>query len=753
MRPRHDLIRRLLPWAAPALAAWFVLHQAGTPDLQIAVYAGYFLVAVVVPGTLVLRACYGSRGNWPEDLGLGAALGLVLQLVGWALAAVTGSRLVLFVWLAAILVVFAAVPRLRRHWRIESPTPLPPAWSWGIAAVLLLVCVWAVAVFDANPLPPVTFSHHQDVYYHLGLIYEMTRSAPFHVPHVAEETLRYHYLSDADMAAASMITGISPVNVYLRLWLLPVVGVGVLVFAVLARTVSGRWWTGPVAAALGFAGQALTLRGPISPFNGGLPISLVSPSQTYVLPLVGLFTVIAVEALRGKSLRWTWAILPLLAVACAGAKSSALPPLFAGIGLAGLVLLLARRRMPWTAVGLLGVIGFGTVVGFGLFAGGGAGTLVLQPLALLRWMDPYEVTLGTADGITQGGFLPSGVANASAAGGWFVAWMVVWWFLMQAPRLLGLVVRRRRRDAEAGPDADVWLLGGMVFAGAAATWLFWHPAASQGYFFTGVMPIGAVLTVCVLATRAKRLKAVVAGAAAGAVWVVLMPQTREAATDTIGAWSWALAVPLLITAAVTAVVAAVTIAVWRARAVRALPAALIAAVVGASLGTGITDAFGRLNDAPPPVNENMAVTAAEMRAARWLDANAARDDLVATNVHCMPMNAKKLCNARAFWVAGLTGRRMLIESWGYSDLPVAAHGVNGLAYNFQPAPYPEVYELNQRAFQEGDAADVGRLRDEHGVRWLFADKRAGTVAPSLAGVATVRYTNGPVTIYELAAAR
>ena len=142
------------------------------------------------------------------------------------------------------------------------------------------------------------------------------------------------------------------------------------------------------------------------------------------------------------------------------------------------------------------------------------------------------------------------------------------------------------------------------------------------------------------------------------------------------------------------------------------------------------------------------VTQAEMRAALWLEATAGAEDVVATNVHCMPMRAR-LCNARAFWVAGLSGRRTLVESWAYSDAAAAANGRGGRKYFFQPAPDPAVYEVNQRVFTQADPADVRRLRQEYAVRWLFADTRAGTVSPRLATVATIRYRNGPVTIYSL----
>lgn len=470
-------------------------------------------------------------------------------------------------------------------------------------------------------------------------------------------------------------------------------------------------------------------------------MSFISPSQTYAVPLIGLFALVCLEALRGRKLGRMWAVLPVLAVVCAGSKSSVLPPLFAGVGLAGLVLLLRRRAMPWTAAGLLATIAFGIVAGLKLFAGGGAGTLGLQPLATLRSVDPYVVTLGDQDGITLGGFWPHGVAEAGATGKLFIFFLLAWWVLAQAPRLLGLVVPL------PGRDIAWWMVGGIVIGGTAALWLFWHPSGSQGYFYLGVIPFAAVLTVCAVPDRFH--KAAIAAAAAGALWAVVAPQTtHRPAVNTFTSWGLALAVPFLITAGLVVLVAGVAFVIWRRRALVALPTALMAVVIGAGLATGINNTITNLQSPKPAVRPATAVTAAEMRAALWLDEHAGRDDLVATNVHCVPLDAVK-CNSRAFWVAALGGRRTLIESWAYSDAAVAAHGVNGLAYYFQPAPDPAVFALNQRAFAQGDAADIKKLREVYGVRWLFADSRAGAISPALERVATVRYRDGAATVYEL----
>jgi hypothetical protein len=180
----------------------------------------------------------------------------------------------------------------------------------------------------------------------------------------------------------------------------------------------------------------------------------------------------------------------------------------------------------------------------------------------------------------------------------------------------------------------------------------------------------------------------------------------------------------------------------------------MAAVLGASVAAGAGYTVERLHRValgPPPAapEPRRLLTMEEMRAALWLDRNAADDDGVATNVHCLPMNRPKPCDARAFWVAGLGGHRTVVESWGYSDATVAANGRGGLKYPLQPAPDPQLLARNDRLFTAPTAVDLAAFRREHGVRWLFADSRVAPVSPLLASFATARLVSGPVTVYEL----
>jgi hypothetical protein len=743
-RRRPLRLRTALPWALVAVTFVVALAWWDTPGIDIAVYSLYLILGVVVPGTLVHRALRGSRGNLPEDLGLGLATGLFVQIVGWAVAAVTGLQQVLWCWPLLVLVAFAAVPALRRHWRIEDPQPLPARWSWMIAGGLLIVIAWGAVAWSANPLPPADTSYYQDLLYHLALVQEMTRSMPFEVPQLAGDTLRYHYLSDADMAAASMITHIPGTTVMLRLWNVPVGAAGLMVIAVLARDVSGKWWAGPLAGAVAVSGEPLTLGAPLAPY-GGSALLFASPSATYALVFLGLLTLLALDVLRKRPLGPVRFVLPVLALACAGSKSSSLPPLAAGLALAGLVVWIRERTFPRAVAGFLVALAIPMYIGTKLFAGGGAGVLSLQPLSVLGWIEPYKQTLGQEDGVAHTSLLPPGTYHAGLKGWVFIAGIAGWWLVMQSPRLLGVLGPGNRR-MRADPAA--WLLGGMIVAAVGATWMFYHPSASQLYFFIGALPFGVVLSVWLLAENVRRWWVPVAGLLAGVVWTLVAPAvTLPGNPESWGQWAWSLGLPVLRTLGFIAA-GAIVVLVMR-KSWRSLLVAVLAAALGGSLATVASDYVQALAQDPVLPKTAWMITREEMNGAIWLDKHTPNADVVATNVHCQPVGRPKPCDARAFWVAGLGGRRTFVESWGYSDETVAANGIHGLKYMYQPAPDQAKFKLNERAFRAADPADLRILHDRYGVKWLLADTRAGLVSPELASRATVRYSSGPVTVYQL----
>ena len=744
-------VLRCAPWALVAVALVAALLATGTPVTATARYAAYWLLAVLLPGTLLYRAVRGSTGNLPEDLGFGAVTGLVAELAAWALGTATGLQHLLWVWPVLAVAPFVAVPRLRRYWRIARPRPLPAAWSWGVAAACVGAIAWAAGQWAHVPLPATTANYYPDLLYHLGLVHELTRSMPFRVPQVAGETLHYHYLCDAHLAAASMITGIDPATVEFRLWLGPIVLVTVLALAGLARQVTARWWAGPVTAGVAVLGRPLLPGGPAA-VPGGSPVSWLSPSQTYLIPFLVLLTALCVDLVRGRPIGRGWWLFGPLALACAGAKASGLPVLTAGVAVALAARFVADRTVGWRPLVALGGLVAAMGVGVTLFVGGGANGLTLQALSELQWITPYRHTLAPP-GPTAPGPLPPGLATGGATGWVFVLGIVGWWLLLQSPRLVGLAAVGRRPGRT---DPAVWLLAGATVAGTGALWFLFHPSDSQAYFFLPVLPFGTLLTVRLLPAR-RPWRPVLAAGAVGLVLAVVLryaagPGAAEPAS-TYRAWAAAMARPVL----VALVVAAVLVGGWlllRRYGLRGggAPAA-VAALLGASLGAGAVEVLPRTvtvaTAVPVPSPASRPVSAAEIRAARWLDRHAAPDDVVATNVHCTHLVTRPHCDSRAYWVSGFGGHRTLVESWAYTDAAVAAHGRHGHSYIRQPFADRRLLALNDRAFTAPDAATLGELRDRYRVRWLLADRRAGPVAPRLRRYARLRHTDGPAAVYEL----
>ncbi|MEK8108715.1 hypothetical protein NKG94_34890 [Micromonospora sp. M12] len=70
----------------------------------------------------------------------------------------------------------------------------------------------------------------------------------------------------------------------------------------------------------------------------------------------------------------------MLGLVCAGSKSSALPPLIAGLGLTAVVVWWRKRQIPRPALVALACLVAAMAIGFRLFAGGGP-----PPCACRRW--------------------------------------------------------------------------------------------------------------------------------------------------------------------------------------------------------------------------------------------------------------------------------------------------------------------------------------------------------------------------------
>lgn len=751
---------RLLPWLLPYAVTVLALISLDVPVVPIAKYTLYFALAVALPGILILRALWRSTGNWAEDFGLGSAVGATYQLAGWAIFTALGWQRVLVIWPALVIVAFAAVPRLRKHWRIREPKPLPLLWTWGmVIASAVLLGGTVLGAMKYHPAPPDGTSYYQDLLYHLSMLNELTRSVPPELPQVSGESLEYHWFANADMAAAVDITKLSPITVLFRLWLLPQLLVALLVCATLARTVSRAWWTGVLAAAA-LAGPQLFLFIDTA-VNLSPPLSLLSPSQTFGMVAGTTAAIFLIHLLfTMDTSKGLWLLAFTVAVVGGGSKPTILPILVGAVGLPALFLLIRDRRLPlrFVAAGsLLVAAAVGTMV---TVAGSTSGS-GLQLLAVVKTQGGYAAATKDKTLVGEGGLILPALTSGQvlSIGGVLVVTLMLLTGQLLAVVGYGLLGRRELRREPVG-----WFLLGALIAGWAGFLVVDHPSVSEAYFVHSAVPFSLAAAGWLAATITRTYPAVgrrgvllviaLAAVVLGAVFALVL-LTADAVPSGSQLRRIALvARPLIVVVAV----AAGFMFVWlllikRVPRLAGLGGLLVLLTMLVVPSARTFEQNLHLNGGKQAQTFTSAtwwVYPDEEAAALWLAKNSDPEDVVVSNTWCRPAGKQGPgCDARGYIVSGIAGRRTFLEGWGYTSQAMVNHGVGGLRYNNQPSPWPERVELTNQAIYDPTPEVLRLLRDRYHVRWLYADLFGGPVSPELDKLAVLRHSWQRVRIYEL----
>ncbi|MEI8412539.1 MULTISPECIES: hypothetical protein [unclassified Kribbella] len=719
------------------------LAAIDVPPGPIVKYCVYFALAIALPGTLLLRAAWRSTGNWAEDLGLGAVVGATWQLIGWAVFTALGWQRWLIIWPALVLLAFASVRRLRVHWRITQPMPLPTLWTWGLAVASAVVLgATTLGVMAFHEVPPQGSAYYQDLLYHLSMVNELMRAVPPELPQVAGERLEYHWFANADMAAAVDITRLTPVIVLFRLWLLPWLVVALLVCATLARTVSRTWWTG-VLAALALAAPQLYLFLDTS-VNLSSPLSFLSPSQTFGMVACVAAAVFLIELLFRGGPGGLWVVTFAVAVLGGGSKPTVLPILVGAVGLAAVVLLVQTRRVPVRAV-VAGVLLVATGVGTMLTVAGSTSGSGLQFLAVLKSSGDYAAATGDMTPAGEGGLILPALTQGAVVGTLVLLCLLL---INQATAVVGFGVLRKR-------DPMAWFLVGALIAGWAGYLLIDHPSVSESYFIHTAIPFSLAAAGWLAATlardfpaRTRRRSLITVAASSLVLGTVCAGMLLAADAKPVGSPGHQLllvARPLL--------VIPVLAGLWwllRRRSGAELVVVLALLAVGPIKSFAQSAVHGDSERAQTFTAARWWVYPDEESAALWLGKVSAPTDVVAANTWCRPAGKQTPgCDARGYIVSGIAGRRTLIEGWAYTNEAMAEQGVGGRRYTEQPSPWPERVALTNQALAAPTPDLLRRLREEYQVRWLYADARDGTVSPALDRLAVLRHSVGKVRIYDL----
>ncbi|MET9269670.1 hypothetical protein [Kribbella sp. NPDC003557] len=690
-------------------------------------------IAVALPGFALWRLIGGYGRNLVEDLSAGFAVGTAGQVLVYLASASIGLQAWSWVWAPVVLVIaFVDSDARARVWR-RVERPVRPAQAWLLAASTAVVLLIVYRRGPGQFLPAYTdpLRAYPDLAFQQALAASAKYDVPISTLWLGGEPMKYHTFFHQATAATQWGTRIDLTDLIHALSWLPLFLAGCgLVFALTSRLAptseSGATWAGPLAvfvAGIGGAVQPLASAG-----LGGISTAVaayLSPTQNLGVLITLAFCVVAMDLLRADGRpRSRWVLLVLLALIAAGSKSTILPLVGIGFAFAFLHLGLARKSTrPAFLGGLLSLAVFVAAL-IAIFGGSTWGTRI-KPFETFVQLAPYPMLVSNPHAQLLSGATTL-LSWALAASGLF---------------FLG----RRWRDTGAV------FLAGVAVAGLLGTVLTTQSGVSQLYFLRTAFPVVAVLAAVGLANLVGRLgdrRAVVLVGVAGLGGLIALAVARSQSTDLRGIkgpWVW--------TAVAVAAVAVLVAVGWKlARRPGSFLVALVGAAVAACMiGAALVPLQGFVSDKASNLvfahPFRGGATAAEAGAAQWLRRNSAPGDLVATNAHCI-IERDGLCDSRHFWLAALSERPVLIEGWSYSN---QANRI-ALENDGNPSliPYWNREELiaNDLAFKAPTPAAIERLR-QAGVRWLYADNRAGTVSPALRNYVRLRHATLDATIYEL----
>ena len=753
------MMRRAAPPALLVLGASIALQLAYGVSLGDALlYIGYELGFVVLPGWAVYRALSRTPGGALRQLAIGWALGYVLEILAFMATAATGTRpLFAFYPLVILIAAAAIIGRRGAPQAAARPRPeQPPYLGWLIAAVCLGAIVYiAISYFATTSLPGTgNVSYFIDYNRWIGLAADAKNNWPITDPSVAGEPLPYHYFVNIHLAAASQVTGLGLPLIYLRLFILPLVTLGVLLLVVAGQSFARSSSVGLIAACIAFFVGELRLDASETflahtPFFG-LFFTLLIRSPSFLL---GLVLFVALIILVGERIRQRsdpaslgeWVLIALLMVGASDAKVTILPLIVAALAVYGAWRLLESRRLPsgvWISAAIALLV---SGVVWALQYRGHPSGVRLDPLADLNLMPAVRLIKG--DLLANLAEFPGRDVLLGAGG------VVFGSFGLLAAPLVGIawIVHRGARLS----GAQIWLLS-LLLAGLALSLMLAEPGtqAAMYFLFFGLVA-GYILSAEGLraawqrrppmAGRWSRMVALGLAAATAIGALIALPTSLEVFTGPrANALTYMLRYAgLILTLILLYAAGRRWLGRWAAGAL----------VTAALLGVGaLATPFDNLKPAlrsgsGAQVSLGKTMSPDLYRALSWIRDQTPSDSIVAVNNQWIdPANTVPL----EFTYSAFAERRVFLEGWGYSQR-TRELGFDKLLSGLNP--FADRLELNRAALGEADPAALEKLAESYGVDYLIVDAINGTPVDveELRGSTEVVYEAPGVLVLELPA--
>jgi hypothetical protein len=182
----------------------------------------------------------------------------------------------------------------------------------------------------------------------------------------------------------------------------------------------------------------------------------------------------------------------------------------------------------------------------------------------------------------------------------------------------------------------------------------------------------------------------------------------------------------------------ISLVIWKLGIYQSLIAASITI-----LFIGVFSALNHKDIYPYPVSNYehpWSITKGTYKAASFIKENSSKDDVVATNRHCVGPEESNTCISRIFTISALAERRTFVEGWAYTTCPVS-EALNNSYWN---KPH---FELNQQVVLDSDKKAAKEI-SAYGVKWLLIDLRRPH-SKDLSNIASKEFSAGQVEVWKL----
>jgi hypothetical protein len=719
---------------AVVVVGWLV---TGVVAVDVLRFLAYDIAFVAIPGAALLWAVRGPRPTFLVALALGWPLGQALEILAFSATSSLGSRGLLLLYPIAVIIPCGLVIwRRRAHARrADDVERLSPMAMWTAAATLSAGLIYLAIMFlpqarlpSASVLP-----EYPDFPHFLGLITQVTYHWPPASAGLSGVPLPYEWFVFFHMAAAAQVTHISIPIIALRLDYVPTIVVVGCQLLVVGRFISRAAWTGVIAMAVAFLLGPLDL---VAGSNGGLfgdsVLGHLWDSWTYAFGLMFFLALLylIIERLRAGTQRTpsdigAWALIALLMIGASGAKATVLPVIIVGAGLYVTGYCVLRRAPPAAAVVALGLAVVIFVATYLVVYAGGTPDTVVEPLVWLGLTPPVLFANTIHHVLVREIALPIAYV-AGLAGTWLP--------------LAGMLYLLRRGHGHEIPTFLLPLC--MLGAGLVISSVVHQSSYSELYFedmgfVAGVFIAAEGLRLAWLDLGSSLPLSRRAGLMALAAWVLLL----AAAVKVTSRWS-ATPATIVHVYAVLGLAGALFVVGWafvlrgHHRSASGILAVILIPILAAAMLTAPITVYPTLRSivAGEPVTATQPVLVPGVVAAlTWLREHSSIDAVVAVNNHWI--DAARV-DGKFYYYTALSERQVFIEAYN----PIRYGITPGIA---SPAATTFAYRqiVNDAVFDHADATALRIMTQLYAVRFLFIDRVAGPVDPSVLQLGRVVFSN------------